>query len=128
MSPVKACVHVNSLTLRLIAELDRLKLFTNPVAHFSVLNVHELNGNLVAVSIAVRIDKLAEHPLLFPLDNSTTKWHLNVEFTVHVSLGKAVVSRVEQGEKLVIGEAELLCQAWTILVVFLQVEWVDVRD
>ena len=90
--------------------------------------MHELNGYFVAVSLAVGTDQFAEHPFSLPLHDSAAEGHLDVELTVHVSLSETVVSRVEQGEELVVREAELLGEAWAVFVVFLEVEWVDVRD
>ena len=90
--------------------------------------MHELNGYFVAVSLAVCTDQFAEDPFSFSLHDSAAEGHLDVELAVHVRLSEAVVSRVEQGEEPVIGEAELLGQAGAVFVVFLEVEWVDVRD
>ena len=90
--------------------------------------MHELNGYFVAVSLAICTDQFAEDPFSFSLHDSAAEGHLNVELAVHVRLSEAVVGWVEQVKEVVIGETELLGQTWAVFVVFLEVEWVDVRD
>ena len=119
--PVKTGIHVHTFTFRGLTELNRFKFFTNPCAHLAVLDMHELNGNFVAVSLTVGIDQLAENPLWFSLNNSASKGHLNGELSVHVSLSEAVVGRVQKREELFVGEAEFLRQARAVFVVLLQV-------
>ena len=53
MGPVKARVHVDSLFLAWLSELDLLKLVSDPIANLAVFNVHELDTNLVTVCLAV---------------------------------------------------------------------------
>jgi hypothetical protein len=53
MGPVQAHVQVDALGLGRVAELNSLELFADPVALFFVLNVHKLNANFLAVSLAV---------------------------------------------------------------------------
>jgi len=95
--PVKTRVHVHSLTFRRLAELNRFELLTDPVANFTILDMHELHGNLIAVCFAVGLNQIAKNPLLLSLDDGTSEGHLDVELAVHVRLSEAVVSRVEQG-------------------------------
>jgi len=56
VGPVQAFVHVNSLFLAGLAELNRFELFANPVAHLTILDVHELDGYFVAVGITICVD------------------------------------------------------------------------
>ena len=88
--------------------------------------MHELHSNLTAISFLVSRNELAQDPLILSLDNSATERHLNVELAVHVSLCEAVGCWVEHLDEVLVGEAELLCEAWAILVVHFQVKWVDV--
>ena len=113
---------------RFFTVLDRFKLFTNPVAYVTVLDMHELHGNLGTVSLTVSTDKVAENPLLLLLNNSATEGHRNMEFAVKVSLGEAVMCWVKKGKQALVREAELLRQTWAVLVVFFQVKRVDVCD
>ncbi len=53
MGPVKARVHVDSLFLAWLSKLDLLKLVADPIANYTVFNVHELDTNLLAVCLAV---------------------------------------------------------------------------
>ena len=128
MRPVQTLVHVNFLTFRLFTELNIFKLVANPGANLSILDMHELNGNFVAVCFTICFDQFTEHPFSFSVYDSAAKGHLNVELTVHVSLSEAIASRVKQGEKFFIWEVELLGQTWAIFIVFLEVKRVDVRD
>ena len=128
MRPVQAPVHVNFFTFGLLTELNRFELLTNPSANLTVLDMHELNGYFVAVSITICADQLTEDPFSFPLYDSAAEGHLDVELTVHIRLSEAVVGWVEQVKEVVIGETELFGQTWAVFVVFLEVEWVDVRD
>lgn len=82
---------MHTLTFRRFTELNRFKLFTNPSANLAVLDMHELHGNFIAVSFTVGIDQFAEDPLWFSLNDCASKGHLNVEFSVHVSLSESVM-------------------------------------
>ena len=119
---------MNFLTFGLLTELNRFELLTNPSANLTVLDMHELNGYFVAVSLLICADEFTKDPFSFPLHDSATEGHLDVELAVHVSLCEAVVSRVEQLEEVVVREAELLGQTWAVFVVFLEVERIDIRD
>ena len=126
MGPVETLVHVDAFRFGYLTELDRFKFFTNPVANFTVLNMHELHSNLTAISFLVSLNQLAQDPLILSLDNSATERHLNVELAVHVSLCEAVGCWVEHLDEVLVGEAELLGEARTVTVDFLELKGVDI--
>ena len=107
--PVETRIHMNAFGFRGFSELNRFKLFTNPVANLAVLDVHKLNGNFIAVCFTVGINQFAEHPFCLSADNGASKRHLNVELSVHVSLSKTIASWVQKRKELFVGEAEFLC-------------------
>ena len=53
VGPVQALVHVDPLFLAGFAELNRFELFANPVAHLTILDIHELDGDFAAVGLAI---------------------------------------------------------------------------
>ena len=93
--PIQASVHVNFLSFSLLSELNRFKLLTDPIANFTVLNMHELNTNLAAVSLSIGINNISQLPLWLSLDNSALHGHMNIEFTVHIGLSESVSSRAQ---------------------------------
>jgi len=95
MCKVEPFVHVYTLTLGWLSELDRLELLTDPVANFTILDMHELDADLTTVSLLVGFDKVAKYPLLFPLNDCASKGHLNVELTVQICLAKAIGLGIE---------------------------------
>ena len=58
MGPVEAFVHVNLLSFRDGSELDRLELLTNPIANFTILDMHELHADLATVSFLVGLNQI----------------------------------------------------------------------
>ena len=128
MSPVQAFVHVDTLTFGDIPKLNGLKFLSNPVTYFAILNMHELDTDLTAISLLIGLNKFTEYPLLFPLDNRASERHLDVEFSVHVSFSETIVCWVEQGKELSVREAELLCQTWALFIYISQFERINVRD
>ena len=93
--PIQTSVHVNFLSFSLLSELNGLELLTDPIASFTVLNVHELNTNLAAVSLFVGIKNISQLPLWLSLDNCALHGHVDVEFTLHISLSETVGGRVQ---------------------------------
>ena len=96
MGPVKARVHVDSLFLAWLSELDLLKLVADPIANYTVFNVHELNTNFLAVCLAVSRNQISKNPLWFSLCNSAIVRHLDAHLFVHISFSEAIVMRVKQ--------------------------------
>ena len=95
MRPIQTSVHVNLLSFSLLSELNGLELLTDPIASFTVLNVHELNTNLAAVSLFVGIKNISQLPLWLSLDNCALHGHVDVEFTLHISLSETVGGGVQ---------------------------------
>ena len=86
---------MNFLSFALLSELNGLELLTEPVANFTVLNVHKLNTNLAAVSLFIGIKNISQLPLWLSLDNCALHGHVDVEFTLHISLSETVSGRVQ---------------------------------
>lgn len=95
MRPIQASVHVNFFSFGLLSELNGLELLTDPIASFTVLNMHELNTNFTAVSRLIGIKNISQLPLGLLLDNSALHGHMNIEFSIHIRLSKTVIGRVQ---------------------------------
>ena len=58
MGPIQASVHVNTLGFSLFSELNGLELLSDPIASLTVLNMHELDTNLAAVSLSIGVNNI----------------------------------------------------------------------
>ena len=124
--PIQSIIRTASFAIRQLIELQRLKLFTDPVANLTILDMHEMNADFGTIGLPVGFNEVPEHPLLLSLDNRAPKGHLNGKLTVHVSLCESVAPRIEQREELVVGEAILLSQAWNVTIDLLKPQRVQI--
>jgi len=125
---VKSRVHVNALSFGSFSELNRFKFFTNPITDFALLDMHELHSNFSAVGLTICGNKIAQFPTLLTLGNAAEIVHSERELTVHVGLRESVLRRVKQRKGVLIREAELLRQTWTVTVDLLELQRIDIRS
>ena len=128
MRPIQSLVHVHFLSFGLGRELKRLELLSNPVTHFTVLDVHELDTNLATIGMLISLNELSQLPFLLSLNYSAAKGHCDGEFAFHVRLCESIARWVKQAQKLLVREAELFGKSWTIFVDFPHLERVNIRN
>ena len=100
MSVVQTVIHLDTLTLAHISKLNFFEPLANPVADFTLLDMHELHTNLTAIGLPVSSNKIAKLPLgLLFRDCARIVGHADGDLSFKVSVGKAVMRGVEQGEE-----------------------------
>ena len=128
VGPVQATVVSNLLLLSALFVLDALKLVSDPVALFTVGDMHKLNADLSTVSILISLQKISQLPLLLFLQDRAILGEVNVEGSVQVSLSEPVVSVIEQSSEFRGGESEFSSQTLVVFVNFSQFQRINIRN
>ena len=98
---------MNLLIIRSLVEDDLLDVLSDPVASLSVLDMHELDANLVTVSLLICSDQISQLPLGLLLHNGATEWSLVVDLLVEVGFGKSIGFGIDLSLEFLVWESIL---------------------
>lgn len=126
MRLIDALVQLQLLLLGQRVVLQSLELLANPVSLFEVDDVHELESDIVGVSVLVGLNQIFELPLIRFLRDSAAERNLELESPFKVGFCEPVSLVVENGVGLFVGAPVFVKHRRDVLVEVLDVQWVQV--